>query len=250
MNIYYIYAYLRSKDSKTARAGTPYYIGKGKGNRAWAKHRVSAGGNPIILLDTNLTEIGALALERRLIRWYGRQDLVTGILQNMTDGGDGTSGRIVIISDEHKEKLRKPKQWTEEGMTRLKMARNSRPAWNKGLTMPNDDKYKGGKKNKGRKQSEETVSKRSKSLTGLMTGEKNPMFGKKHSAEALAKCVHLGEANGMYGKHIKQSADTISKRSAANTGQKRPRVSRIVDRKEMALNTFNRWVNSQTTDSY
>lgn len=27
-NIYYVYAYIRSKDSETARAGTPYYIGK------------------------------------------------------------------------------------------------------------------------------------------------------------------------------------------------------------------------------
>jgi hypothetical protein len=28
--MFYIYAYIRSKDSITAEAGTPYYIGKGK----------------------------------------------------------------------------------------------------------------------------------------------------------------------------------------------------------------------------
>ena len=92
MNIYYVYAYPR-KD------GSPYYIGKGKALRAW-KHCTNDTIQPpvdhsrIVILESNLSEVGAFALERRMIGWYGRIDTNTGILRNKTEGGEGASGVI------------------------------------------------------------------------------------------------------------------------------------------------------------
>ena len=93
---YYTYAYLRED-------GTPYYIGKGKGFRLYVKKRIVPlpSKDRIIYLKRNLTEQEAIKHEIYMIAVYGRKDNGTGILRNLTDGGEGTSGKI--ISEEQKK---------------------------------------------------------------------------------------------------------------------------------------------------
>lgn len=120
MTIYYIYAYINQN------TGLPYYVGKGSGPRIAQPHNhISVPKNPMyrVILENNLTEIGAFALERRLIRWFGRKDINTGILLNRTEGGTGgdTSAYRVYKSptEETKQKWRKTKE------------KNAKPVWNK-----------------------------------------------------------------------------------------------------------------------
>jgi hypothetical protein len=116
-NRFYTYAWLRED-------GTPYYIGKGKGRRAWTQsgrknNAKMPPGERILILKKNLTEEEAFKHEIYMIAIYGRKDLGTGILHNFSDGGEGVSqpspearekigaaNRGKIRTQETREKLR------------------------------------------------------------------------------------------------------------------------------------------------
>ena len=98
MNEFYVYMYLRED-------GTPYYVGKGKDKRAYTKRRrlKVPSKDRIVFPYTNLTEEESFQKEIELIAKYGRKDIGTGILRNLTDGGEGVSG--VVISEESRKKI-------------------------------------------------------------------------------------------------------------------------------------------------
>lgn len=97
---FYVYAYLDTN-------GFPYYIGKGQRARAWSLHENVAlpDAQYIVILESNLTEIGAWAIERRLVAIHGRVDRGSGILLNRTVGGPGCRGSRTQKSNEQKRKI-------------------------------------------------------------------------------------------------------------------------------------------------
>ena len=98
MNEYYTYAYLRED-------GTPYYIGKGVRNRINSiSHRSLPPKDRRIFLKKNLTNEEAIRHEIYMISILGRKDLGTGILRNLTRGGEGVSGWVA--SEEIRQKMR------------------------------------------------------------------------------------------------------------------------------------------------
>jgi hypothetical protein len=122
---YYTYAYLREDR-------TPYYIGKGKGNRAYRSNgrgcKKPKDKSRIIFLKQNLTEEEAFQHEKYMIAIFGRKDLGTGILHNRSNGGEGPSG--FVRSEKERQHLseikkgKKPYDITEE--TRKKMSNSQR----------------------------------------------------------------------------------------------------------------------------
>jgi len=108
--IYYVYAYIRANESATGKLGEPYYIGKGCNNRAYIRHgRISVPKDisKIIFIETNLTEAAAFILEQSTIKHYGRVNNSTGVLHNLTDGGEGVSG--LIMTEDARENMRRSK---------------------------------------------------------------------------------------------------------------------------------------------
>jgi hypothetical protein len=106
---FYVYTYVIDD--------VPRYVGKGMGSR-WKAHRKATSHlgrklqqvkqstnewlTPIVVNCEN--EEAAKTEEKRLIALYGREDLGTGPLYNLTAGGDGTSGHRV--TEATKQKIR------------------------------------------------------------------------------------------------------------------------------------------------
>lgn len=134
MNEYYIYELYDS-----LKPFTPFYIGKGKGNRMYKhqkmaidrKHynkylqnkilKVLREGNQVVCnkLAEGLTDKEALDMETRIVKELKYQ--VELELCNLTDGGEGLSGHKHSDKSKEQSSISNIKRWTDELRTKSSM---------------------------------------------------------------------------------------------------------------------------------
>jgi hypothetical protein len=151
-----VYVYVLSRPH-----GTPFYVGMGQGRRIDYHERYAAlgkrgmkyavirkikreGGNVSYEINFVLNRAAAAVEEMRLIKFYGRHDLGTGCLVNMTYGGDGGPGY----------------KHTKVSLKKMSLASKGKP---KNL----DHKIKIGLAHKGRTHAPEHVAKSAAAKTGI-----------------------------------------------------------------------------------
>jgi hypothetical protein len=164
---FYTYLWLRED-------GTPYYVGKGTGRRAYRK---SAPPPERIVIQYWPDEATAFAYEMYLIDFWGRKDLGTGILINLHDGGEG-GGRSV---------------WTDHQKQQqsLKLRGNKRSLGNRfHLTQEQRDKIAvANRLRKGERRSAKGRERMSEARSAFLAS------GSEKAEQAKNQCQRMGLAN-------------------------------------------------------
>lgn len=249
-NAYYVYVLFRPWD------GSPCYVGKGKGRRAYHWNRqhnlhlsriIKKGGGsvPSAIIRDGLTEEEAFVTERAFIKAIGRGK--NCCLVNLTDGGEGASG--VVQSQDTIAKHRAVSlgnHWalgckrSEETITKLRVAQANRSPEhrariseaNRGRTASEETRAKQRLAKLGKQQSPELIAKRVAANTGKkrtpetclaisrsLTG--NPklktMLGKTHTEEAIVKMRSAAMGNHR-ALGTKHTQDSRNKMSIAQRG--------------------------------
>jgi len=156
---FYSYLWLRED-------GSPYYVGKGSGKRAFIRHQGhwAPKDHARILIFPQDSEADAFESEIALIWLFGRKDLGTGILRNHTDGG------------ENPPRAKKGRRLSLTARRNISLAHIGKP----GHPQSNSTKAALFAANKGRK----LTRKHRRKISIAHIGKSAGMLGKHHSNES------------------------------------------------------------------
>jgi hypothetical protein len=142
MRHFYTYCYFDTNNK-------PYYIGKGKGRRAYRVHgNVSVPPKDrILILKDNLTEQEAFMHEMYMIFLFGKKT-EGGLLENKTDGGEINNNLPSWTGKKHSDESKKKISKSVSGV--------NHPQYGKPLTEEHKNKIKETKKKNPQKFSSET----------------------------------------------------------------------------------------------
>jgi hypothetical protein len=216
--------------------GKVFYIGIGVSKkRAYSKHNrskywlniVSKYPYEVQILKQDLSWGEACELEKLLISWYGRKDLKTGCLVNMTDGGEGCSncklseatlkkksevmkGKLAGIKNPMfgKKKDKHPAfgyRHTEQDKNKKKQnyIKENHHFYNKNLTESHKEKIKNS--SIGRKVSKDTITKKIENHPSRKEGYTPPTLGM-----SLPKRLILDVEFGIFYNTVKEAANLYS----------------------------------------
>ena len=152
----YVYRHIRLDKNE------PFYIGIGSDstyNRAYWKFRNNRIWNSIInktkyeveIIIDNLTWEQAQLKEKEFISLYGRKDIKTGILSNLTDGGEGTCGNVLSNKSRKKISLRLKGLKRDDKFKQRMKVRMTGNSYTTGIPLTQEHKNKIGIANKGKK---------------------------------------------------------------------------------------------------
>lgn len=219
---FYSYLWLRED-------GTPFYVGKGSGKRAYIRHGkfYPPKDHALIVILPRASETEAFATEIELIRNWGRKDIGTGCLYNRTDGGENPPKR-------QKGTFR----WSEEQKLKLSEARIGKPILKaRGLKRSEETKQRMRKPrsytwtlSEETKQAQSTaavVREAKKKEQGIHCGQ---VFGYQHTKEARQKISNAKKGKPSWNRGIPQTPEHRAKLSTVRKGKNKgkPRPSHVL----------------------
>jgi len=251
-NLFYVYSYIDPRNNEI------FYIGKGNKNRRFSHLNIALSffkncadldntiknqkyiriidilkdnDSPIItILEDNLNESDAFDLEKKLILFYGRKDLDTGSLLNLTNGQDVNNPEFFSTSNKHRSEVKKMFYKSKRGEEN----KNYLSTLYKGKIVGTPEEWLGEERGKElRKIRSINARNNEKFMKQDLTGDKNPFYGKHHSDKT--KKILSEKRTG-----LKLSEDTrkniskgLVKRHAANQLKKVPEYKVVLPNGEI-----------------